>query len=52
MSVGSRRLVRLTEKLCSNAKFKPAAASLIRAAMVQDFDTAELIISQGLGIVA
>jgi hypothetical protein len=29
-----------------DAKFKLAAASLIRAAMVEDFDTAELIISQ------
>jgi hypothetical protein len=29
-----------------DAKFKLAAASLIRAAMVEDFETAELIISQ------
>jgi hypothetical protein len=29
-----------------DAKFKLAAASLIRAALVEDFDTAELIISQ------
>ena len=29
-----------------DAKFKLAAASLIRAAMVEDFDTAELIISE------
>ena len=29
-----------------DAEFKLAAASLIRAAMVEDFDTAELIISQ------
>ena len=29
-----------------DAKFKLAAASLIRAAIVEDFDTAELIISQ------
>jgi hypothetical protein len=29
-----------------DAKFKLAAASLIRAAMVEDFDAAELIISQ------
>jgi hypothetical protein len=29
-----------------DAKFRLAGASLIRAAMVEDFDTAELIISQ------